>query len=195
MVPPETVKFLHTAPPAVLLRVLVRANYHEAISKILEVWPLGDGVEWLVDKGSFAKLAYYLLHTHLQGSQPTIEGKTVVNPATGNVFIPLFIRGKILGSIRLWCREDNYFNLGFRVRFTEMASDAEEEEERSRVREVMEQLSQTQTGVVGLTDFSSYLDVDEPITEEEKGLRVTIVSSMDEEPDWDNLPEPDSDIL
>lgn len=193
---PDAVKFLSAASHEVIIRVLARAEFHNIVSKHLETWPLGP-VEWLIEKDAFNKLVYFLLFTNLQGSQPDLKGKKIKNPSTGNIFIPLFIKDDTISGIRFWCGASEYgggsFSLGFRVRFEGINNKEHEEDERQRVKDVMEQVAQTTNEVAALKALSDYEEISEPITDEEKGLRVRIRTSQEAYSDAPDFPEPSED--
>lgn len=169
----DTEQFLGAAKPDVVMRVLVRADYHKIIFKAISQMNL-NGVEWLHSGDDFSKLTYYLTYRSLMHDKPGLRGKRIINPSTGNVFIPLGLKDKCVLGIRFWAgTSEGYgpFRLGFRIRFVAFE---EESKEREKAKKAVEEMTELTENVTELKDALQYMELAEPIQEEEADLRVRI---------------------
>jgi hypothetical protein len=167
--------FLEKAPVSVVMRVLERANFHKLLSYTVKSLPLGE-VEWLMPQEDFWKLTYYLIYLSLTGNKPKMRGKRTKNPSTGNVFIPLLVKGKVTAGIRIWAGHSegtDMWSLGFRIRFVS-TTEKEEKNERQRVKDTMKEVQELTPSVQELPEIKGYTEVAEPITDMGEGLRVRI---------------------
>lgn len=165
--------FLGSAKSEVVMRVLVRSEYHKSILKCITQIPLA-GCEWLHTEAELSKLVYYLSYRSLQNTKPGLRGKRIINPSTGNVFIPVALKGDIVLGIRFWAgASEGYgaFCLGFRIRFVAFK---EEIKERSKAKQAVQEMSELAESVAELKDAITYMEIAEPIQEEESDLRVRI---------------------
>lgn len=165
--------FLNSAKPEVVMRVLVRADYHKLIWGLLGQMPLAD-VEWLHTEDDLTKLMYYLTLRSLMLDKPKLRGKRIINPDTGNVFIPIALKEKIVLGIRFWAgTSEGYgpFRLGFRIRFVAFE---EEHKEREKAKQAVTEMNELTESVAELKDTLTYMEIAEPIQEEEADLRVRI---------------------
>lgn len=168
-----TQEFLGSAKPDVVMRVLVRADYHKTILKSITQMPLA-GCEWLHSEAELAKLVYYLTYRSLQHDKPGLRGKRIINSSTGNVFIPVALKDKIVLGIRFWAgTSEGYgpFRLGFRIRFVAFK---EETKEREKAKQAVQEMTELTESVAELKDAMTYMEIAEPIQEEEADLRVRI---------------------
>lgn len=159
--------YLSKLTPEQVMAALVQANYHKVCLDFIKALPLGDEVEWLVDQEQLAKLVYYLTYRSLTGNKPTLSGMRIINPWTGNVFIPIGLRNLIVFGIRFWAggsEGDGHFRLGFRIRFTPWA---DEEFERKKTREALQEMETTTNEVKALQEVNAYMEVPDPSNVEE----------------------------
>lgn len=169
----DTQEFLGSAKLDVVMRVLVRADYHKIILKSITQIPL-NGAEWLHSQADLEKLVYYLTYRSLQHDKPGLRGKRIINPSTGNVFIPVALKDKIVLGIRFWAgTSEGYgpFRLGYRIR---LVAFKEETKEREKAKQAVEEMTELTESVVELKDAITYMEIAEPIQEEEADLRVRI---------------------
>lgn len=84
-------------------------------------------VEWLLNGEEFKVLTLLDIYRHLMGQGDSHSEKKLKNPATGNVFHRLCLRGKFVGGIRFWTH--NHYEertvVGWRFRW-EKQDEAEE---------------------------------------------------------------------
>lgn len=168
-----TRQFLGAAKPEVVMRVLVRAEYHKTIMKCIHQMPL-DGCEWLHTEEEMVKVIYYLTYRSLTHNKPGLRGKRIINPSTGNVFIPIALKEKIVLGIRFWAGTSEGggpFRLGFRIRFVAFE---EEHKEREKAKQAVTEMNELTESVAELKDAMTYMEIAEPIQEEEADLRVRI---------------------
>lgn len=190
IIDPEARAFFETAPVGVVMRVLARANFHKLLSDTVQAFPLGE-VEWLMSQEDFWKLSYYLTYRSLTGNKPGLKGKRIQNPSTGNVFIPLLIKGKVIAGIRIWAGHSEgagMWRLGFRIRFVSTTA-SEEKNERQRAKDTLKEMQELTSSVQELTEIKDYIEVAEPITDTEKGLRVRIRLPQHQGGPADDAPE------
>ncbi|QIN95297.1 hypothetical protein DLP3_134 [Stenotrophomonas phage vB_SmaS_DLP_3] len=78
-------------------------------------------MDWQVVAEEFRAIILMDTYRHLNGEGDTKNPQKLRNPATGNVFHRLAIKGDIVGGVRIW--HNHGLNFGFRFRLAGMDKD------------------------------------------------------------------------
>lgn len=127
-----------------------------------------EGVEWFLTVAELKALLIYLIGIKRSGELPPAELASIKNPATGNIFVPIFRKGMVIGSIRV-LGGGTY--TGFRIRYV-VAENAED-----GVIDAEEQLNAL-VGVLKVRSAAKVTEVEGKI----KSKRIAIAPKAKEKP-------------